>query len=1111
MPDSSPIRDVKMPGAFRSYYESLMDRTRREYDMAGEAKATMVDTSGVVEPKIAMDLAERVAKMHDVDIAEPLRTLLREKNKELAALEMASRIAGGRYVDPEADEVQRLDAAVRVGLAIVTEGVTIAPLQGISGVEINANKDGSRYLSVSIAGPMRSAGGTESAVTMLIADHVRKVAGLDRYVADSFDSETGRFVEELRVYERDAGNFQYKVLDEDITHVISHLPVELAGVDTDPPEVVNHRNMHRIKTNRVRGGALRVLNDGLIGRSKKLLKRIEMYGLDGWGWLADLKGAVTTKSGEDASSKRMSEVIAGRSVLSMPGKPGGLRLRYGRACNTGFAGVGMHPALAEILGSTVVAGTQIKMDVPGKGATVAFVDSIDTPTVLLKDGGVVRVRDAVHAARLRGNILRILHMGDILVSYGDFLENNATLEPSGYVEEYWQAELEAAGHGWDGGTPTLEEALDVSERWGVPLHPKYLYFWDMIDASGLARLLRPAGRDGTTISYAAEAKGVLERLGVPHVVRDGMSVLDGDEAAVFERLLFRSKPPPDTPPVRALSESSGIEIRPKFSISVGVRIGRPEKAAPRSMKPPIHSLFPVGDKGGMTRDLVKASRSPDFYTNVSLRSCPECSKPALGMKCGVCGGGTTLQSMCQYCRTVLSGDFCDRCQKRGVTHSYREFPLKEYLIRAQENTGYRVREPFKGVKALVGQDRAAEPIEKGLLRQAHGLTVFKDGTVRYDATNATLTHFRPSWIGADVQRLRELGYTHDVMGEPLENDEQILELMVQDIILPGESGQYFVGAAKYVDELLEKFYGVGRYYNVRDPSQLVGRLVAGLAPHTSVGVVGRIIGFSNTHVCFATPNWHSAKRRDVDGDADSIMLLADAFLNFSKNFLSDRIGGLMDAPLLVQPIVIPHEAQPQAHNLEVCWSFPLEFFQKTAGRPKASNVKCVELVKDRLGTGGEFSGYAYTHHTSVLVSSKLRSAYSTLGSMLDKLDMQLRNAEMVDAVDTTKIVTDVLSTHLVPDIKGNLRSYGRQKLRCTGCGSSYRRPPLAGACACGHELIQTISRASVEKYLMTARRLVEKYDVGPYQKDRIRSLFEEVELVFGKSGGDQTLLTEYFE
>ena len=132
---------------------------------------------------------------------------------------------------------------------------------------------------------MRSAGGTESAVTLLIADHVRKIAGLSKFQANSFDDETGRFVEELRIYEREASSFQFHILDEDIEHVISNLPVELAGVDTDPYEVVNHKGMTRIKTDRVRGGALRVLNDGLIGRSKKLLKRIEMYNLDGWEWL----------------------------------------------------------------------------------------------------------------------------------------------------------------------------------------------------------------------------------------------------------------------------------------------------------------------------------------------------------------------------------------------------------------------------------------------------------------------------------------------------------------------------------------------------------------------------------------------------------------------------------------------------------------------------------------------------------------------------------------------------------------------------------------------------------------------------------------------------------
>lgn len=122
---------------------------------------------------------------------------------------------------------------------------------------------------------------------MLIADHVRQAVGLGKYQANAFDDETGRFVEELRVYERDVGNFQYHVLDQDIITVISNLPVELDGVDTDPNEVVNHKNMARIKTDRVRGGALRVLNDGLIGRAKKLLKRIDLYGLDGWDWLGE--------------------------------------------------------------------------------------------------------------------------------------------------------------------------------------------------------------------------------------------------------------------------------------------------------------------------------------------------------------------------------------------------------------------------------------------------------------------------------------------------------------------------------------------------------------------------------------------------------------------------------------------------------------------------------------------------------------------------------------------------------------------------------------------------------------------------------------------------------
>lgn len=1117
----SRISDIKMPDYYHDYYSNLSNETVSIFEKAAVAKSTLVDSSGIIEPKIAFDLADRVSKMHDIDIADPLRELLKINGKELSALILSKEIALGKHSLSDATLEDKLDLAVRVGLAIVTEGVTIAPLQGISEVKIKKNKDGTEYLSVSIAGPMRSAGGTESAVTMLIADHVRKAVGLTKYQANSFDDETGRFVEELRIYEREASSFQFHILDEDIKHVISHLPVELDGVDTDPFEVVNHKSMTRIKTDRVRGGALRVLNDGLIGRSKKLLKRIELYNLDGWEWLNDLKGAVQTgENQEDAAAKRMREVITGRSVLSMPKKLGGFRLRYGRACNTGFAAVGIHPALGEILDHTIVVGTQIKIDIPGKGATVAFVDSIDTPIVRLKNGNVVRIRDVKHGIEIKNEIEKILHLGDILISFGDFLENNAQLIPTGYVEEFWIEELKQKIQKYEPDdqfikqfltkTPSIDEALKISLDFQIPLHPHYLYFWDKISSKELCQLLEPKKVTETSIEYFIQTKKILEKLGTPHKVENETIVLENLEAKIFFNLLFREKPIiSDLSVPKILTKSSGIQIKNKFSTSIGVRIGRPEKAAARQMKPPTHVLFPVNDKGGPTRDLLKASRNEHFFTNIFNRHCNECDEPSIGIKCSKCGTKTTIIYKCSNCRDTLPEPYCEKCKRKAQTHSHKEFPLKSKLLSAQEKMGLRVKEPFKGVKELINQDRIAEPLEKGVVRQNFGLTVFKDGTVRFDATNSPLTQFKPSWIGTSIEKLKELGYSQDIDGKPLTNLDQIIELRMQDVIIPYESGNYLVSTCKYIDTLLVKFYGKSKFYKVKNTEELIGHLVIGLAPHTSVGIVGRIIGYTETHVCFATPNWHSAKRRDADGDADSIMLLMDSLLNFSRQLLSDRIGGLMDAPLLIQPLVLPHESQPQAHNLEVTKSLPLEFFESTLQQTKASDVTSVEIIKSRLETERQFYDYFFTHSTSSLTTSKSRSAYSTLGSMLDKFEMQMKNAELIDVVNPSEIVSNVISTHLVPDIMGNLRAYARQNFRCTGCGKSFRRMPLIQTCVCGHKLIATITRGSVEKYLKLAKRLVEKYDVGEYQRGRIHALSDEIELVFGKSKGDQSLLTDY--
>src|ERR687894_2145071 len=1105
------LKDVRMPAFYWQYQQGILKSVNKGYQHALKARRRGIDAADIIEPKIAYDLADRVAKMHNIDIADRLRALLSHTTKEKAALKIAEEIAAGEY--GTGDLKTRLDSAVRVSLAVVTEGVTVAPLQGISDVTIKNNVDGSRYLSVSFAGPIRSAGGTEAALTMLIADHARQVAGLDRYMANSFDDETGRFVEELRIYEREVMGFQFKVLDEDVVKCISNLPVELDGVDTDPVEVVGHKNMRRIATDRVRGGTLRVMNDGLIGRSRKLLKLVETLNLDGWNWLKELKGAIQTGN-DDAANHRMSEVITGRPVLSMVKKIGGFRLRYGRCYNTGFATVGIHPAVPALLNYAIVVGTQIKMDMPGKASTIALVDTIEPPIVRMDDGRVIQVSTVEQAERIRPHVSKILYLGDMLISYGDFLENNAQLPPASFVEEIWRQQLRSKLPITQASDldrerliqmaenpfvlPSVDEAFEISKKLGLALHPKYSFYWDSLTVEEVLYLKNRLSND-MPLSFDTKLKDILERLGVIHSITHDQKKIcidDNNQATSLSRILDGLPTVESDSAIEFVNKTSGILVMSKFSSAIAVRVGRPEKAAERKMKPPVHVLFPIGAKGGSTRDILKACKEDSFYTQIANRYCNSCRLPCIGTHCRVCGASAMLRNLCVVCREeVEEGEKCLRCGKEGRTYSSVNFPLKFALKQAKKKLRVDPQEPFKGVKSLMSTHRSAEPLEKGILRQKHSLHAFKDGTIRFDATNEPLTHFKPAWISASIEKLRELGYTHDYLGRELTSPDQIVELMMQDVIIPRDCAKHLVNAAKYIDEELVKLYDLESFYSLSSLDGLIGHLIVGLAPHTSVGIVGRIIGFANSQVCLASPIWHSAKRRDCDGDADSVMLLMDAFLNFSYDFLPDKIGGLMDAPLLIQPIVLPHEVQRQAHNVDIASAYSLEFYNCTWQGVKAADASTlIEILKNRIGEDKQFYGYGFTNYSNVLISSNVNSsAYSTLNTMGEKLEMQIATANLINSVDTNEVISMVLTTHIIPDIMGNMRSYSSQSFRCNKCGEKYRRIPLLGKClGCGNTLLQTVTRGSVEKYIVLAENLCNNFKVTGYLKSRVESLIVEL-------------------
>jgi DNA polymerase II large subunit len=607
----------------------------------------------------------------------------------------------------------------------------------------------------------------------------------------------------------------------------------------------------------------------------------------------------------------------------------------------------------------------------------------------------------------------------------------------------------------------------------------------------------------------------MEILGLPHTVADGKIIVAGEDAHAFAFSLGHGKPDSADlyakPVLEALSLLSNLQIKEKAPTFVGARMGRPEKAKRREMKPLVHVLFPVGQLGGPRRDIVDAAEHMPTFVEVVKRKCPSCRFFTFRVKCPLCGSETVSEKSCPRCGRSLKEDECPICRVPAKQYQKQVVNFKELLDNACNALDVSAPKILKGVKGLTNNTKTPEIIEKGVLRAHNDLSVYKDGTIRFDVTNAPLTHFKPIEIGVSVERLRQLGYAHALDGTDLTGSDQICELKLQDIVIPKESVDYFIRIARFMDDLLKKVYGMQPYYNVKQSEDLIGHLVVGLAPHTCAGVLGRIVGFTNLSLCYAHPIWHSAKRRDCDGDEDALMLALDTLTNFSREYLPAQIGGIMDAPLLLIPVVNPKEVQRQAHDFDVAEAYPVEFYQKTLEPTEARQVSpIIDLVGSRLGTEAQFEGFNFTIPVSNISMGNPESAYKRFKTMVEKLDGQLELAEEIAAVDARKVALKVLTTHFLRDIAGNLRAFSTQAFRCKSCNRRYRRLPLSGKCPrCGGQLALTVYRGGIEKYLEVARHLIEKYRLPQYYAQRILLMKEEIGDMFENKKPKQISLTDF--
>jgi len=1152
------------------YFKDIENRVKAIYSVAEAARAKGLDPRSAVEVALARNLAERVTGLLSVKYPqlkdEKIVNRIKELEKEYGLLDHAVAFKIAEEVAKEKfckfkDHLEAVDAGLRMAFGYLTVGVVAAPLEGYTHFKLKKTKKGEDYFAVYFSGPIGGAGRTAASIFLVVADYLREMFGYAKY--DPTEDEIKRAVIEIYDRHERVTNMQYLPSKEEIEFLYRRLPIQLDGEPTEDKEVSNYKDLERIETNNIRSGFCLILGEGISQKAPKLIPILSAlnkkgFKLSGWDFLAEFvelqKKIHQQKKETESSAVYIQDLVAGRPVLGHPSRKGGFRLRYGRSRYSGLSSMSMSPYTMAVLNDFIATGTQLKYEGPGKSSAITPCDSIDGPIVRLNNGSVIKIDsdDKLRKAKEKG-IQEIIHLGDFLVNYGEYYNRGKKLQKPGYCCDWYSAELvkkdvegaalEIVKNPWY--KISFEQALEISRKYNVPLHPDFIYYWSHLTRDlflslldWLAhlqisenRILLPYNRAES--ERFKQGKRALELLGIEHeaaienVLIDeenskailfnlGMSLQDSIE----EKINFNAeKIKQEGAILEIINSLCEVCIKDKAGSYIGARMGRPEKAKLRKLVGSPNVLFPVGEEGGRLRSVNAALESGSIKADFPIYFCKNCQKETIYFKCETCGQETEKMYYCPECSQKF---FAEKCPEhfKGQAFMAKRIDIKDYFEKAVKQLDLlpdEVPKLIKGVRGTSNKEHVFENLAKGILRAIYNLQVNKDGTIRYDVTEQALTHFRAKEIGTSVERLRELGYEKDIYGKNLEDEEQLLEIFPLDVILPScqesaneKADEVLIKVSNFLDHLLIKFYGLKSFYDIQEKEDLIGQLIVGLAPHTSAGVIGRIIGFSKTQGCIANPLWHAAQRRDCEGDETCVMLLLDVLINFSKEYLPAHRGATQDAPLVITVGLNPAEVDDMVFDMDVVWKYPLELYEAAEKELSPREIK-IEQIKNRLGKDNQYSDFGFTHDVRNINNAVRYSAYKSLPNMMEKVRGQMNIAEKIRAVDTGDVARLIIDRHFIRDIRGNLRKFSQQEFRCSSCNEKYRRPPLAGNCLkCSGNIIFTISEGSIVKYLEPALNLARSYNVPAYTLQNLELTKSYIESIFGKEKEKQENIGKWF-
>ena len=193
----------------------------------------------------------------------------------------------------------------------------------------------------------------------------------------------------------------------------------------------------------------------------------------------------------------------------------------------------------------------------------------------MQNGDLIQINDTKNLKKK--DIKKIIDLGEILIPFGEFIENNSLLPDSSYVYEWWIQDLQKKigclpkdysyknvqdaeektikkinkefNRNINLEKPSWTDVIDISKKYDIPLHPYYNLFWHDISIEELVLLSNFVKENGTISKDSSlilpkdeEIKRILIALGALHKYKDGNLNFDySGNSVLYSRTFDKSR------------------------------------------------------------------------------------------------------------------------------------------------------------------------------------------------------------------------------------------------------------------------------------------------------------------------------------------------------------------------------------------------------------------------------------------------------------------------------------------------------------------------------------------------------------------------------------------